>query len=334
MGFDPDARREYSTIAGINMTFRQLTAFKAIFELGTTIAAAEHLYMTQPAVSKLLAALEHRVGFPLFARIRGRLIPTSQGSAFYNEVQRTFNSLDNLEKSARDIRTQNTGKIRIATAPLFANSFLPEIVSQLLSERPDTAISLQAYRSDEVARLAGIQACDLGLVGEIADVAGTTALTLRTRCVCILHVGSELRHKAAISATDLIKERFVRHEDDRSQRALDNICALAGVVRQDVIETSFAYSVASLVAHGAGIAIVDPFTADQALKLNDTVVVKPFEPTIEFEFQFLLPTYRPTNPLAYTLLMLFLSQARLRGIELAADRDPVEFKPSDFNAIP
>lgn len=314
------------------MTFRQLTAFKAIFELGTTIAAAEHLYMTQPAVSKLLATLEHRVGFPLFARIRGRLIPTSQGSAFYNEVQRTFNSLDNLEKSAQDIRTQNAGKVRIATAPLFAHSFLPEIVSRLLFESPDTAISLQAYRSDEVARLAGIQACDLGVGVEMAEVAGTTALTLRTRCVCILHVGSKLSHKATISATDLISERFIRHEDDSSQRDLDNICALAGVVRQDVIETSFAYSVASLVAHGAGIAIVDPFTADQALQLNDTVAVKPFEPRIEFEFQFLFPSYRPTNPLAYTLLMLFLSQARSRGIELVADRDLDELKPNDVNA--
>ena len=60
------------------ITSRQLEAFRAIMEHGTVTAAAERLGVSQPAVSKILAGLEHEIGYPLFTRIKRRLAPTSE----------------------------------------------------------------------------------------------------------------------------------------------------------------------------------------------------------------------------------------------------------------
>lgn len=75
------------------MKFQQRHAFKAVNELRTVTAAENSLYLTHPAASKLIAAMEHRVGLQLFERIKGRLIPTAQGKVFYFEVVKAFNTL-------------------------------------------------------------------------------------------------------------------------------------------------------------------------------------------------------------------------------------------------
>lgn len=82
--------------------FQQLNAFKAVYELGTMMAASAHIHVTQPAISRLVASLEHQLGFALFQRIRGRLVPTDKGRAFYQEVGKAFLALEHLEHSARD----------------------------------------------------------------------------------------------------------------------------------------------------------------------------------------------------------------------------------------
>ncbi|WP_174875330.1 LysR family transcriptional regulator [Vogesella oryzae] len=82
------------------MKFQQISAFKAVIELGTVTAAANYLHIAQPAVSRLIASLEEAVGFPLFERIKGRLQPTSQGRAFYLEVDRAFVGMERLRQSA------------------------------------------------------------------------------------------------------------------------------------------------------------------------------------------------------------------------------------------
>ena len=58
------------------MKFRQIEAFRFIMLRGTTAAAAAEMHISQPAVSRLLADLEDHLGFRLFERKKGRLLPT------------------------------------------------------------------------------------------------------------------------------------------------------------------------------------------------------------------------------------------------------------------
>lgn len=61
------------------MKFRQLEAFHYVMISGSAVRAAELMQITQPAVSRSIAELEASLGFPLFDRVRGRMVPTTEG---------------------------------------------------------------------------------------------------------------------------------------------------------------------------------------------------------------------------------------------------------------
>ncbi|WP_325052329.1 LysR family transcriptional regulator [Sinorhizobium meliloti] len=60
------------------MNFRQIEAFRAVIISGTVSRAAELMGVTQPNVSRLVGELEEAIGFALFDRVKGRLIPTPE----------------------------------------------------------------------------------------------------------------------------------------------------------------------------------------------------------------------------------------------------------------
>lgn len=298
------------------MKFQQLHAFKAVYELGTVTAAANSLHLTQPAVSKLIAALEHRVGFHLFERIKGRLIPTVQGKAFYFEVFKAFNALETLEDSARDIRTRHWGSLHIAAFPLLAHSYLPKLLGQYMKNVPELKGSLKAYRSEEVLRRTEIQSCDVGFAAVDEISSGVSHIEIKCECLCILPPQSSLCNKPYLEPKDFISEPFIKSETDSTQQLVDTAFLNANVQRNDLLEVSFASSTAALVSEGVGAAIVDPFTANQAHKMNKKVCIKPFKPTIPFQFFILFPALRPVSHSVKLFVDSFFTMASADGIIL------------------
>ena len=99
------------------MNLRQIEAFRSVMRLGSMTAAAEVLYTSQPNVSRLISQLELSTGLTLFKRAGVRLIPTQEGQAFFQEVERAFVGLDSLKLSAKNIRNLGTGRLRVAAVP-------------------------------------------------------------------------------------------------------------------------------------------------------------------------------------------------------------------------
>ena len=82
------------------MNFRQIEAFRYVMITGTTKGAANRLFVTQPAISRMITALEAHLGFKLFNRHKGRLQPTMTAIRFYKAVEQNFLGLERLEKLA------------------------------------------------------------------------------------------------------------------------------------------------------------------------------------------------------------------------------------------
>ncbi|MDT0500344.1 MULTISPECIES: LysR substrate-binding domain-containing protein [unclassified Halomonas] len=299
------------------MKFQQLNAFKAVYELGSVTAAGERLHLTQPAVSKLITALERRVDFKLFERIKGRLVPTDQGKAFYLEVVKAFTAMDSLAESARDIRTHHWGSLHVDTFPLLAHNYLPRLLGKFLKQAPELNGTLKAYRSEEVLRRTEIQSCDVGFAAvDNPNCPGVHSTEVRCSCVAILPPGSPLAEKAVLTPEDFVSQPFIRSEMDVTQRRVNQVFSDARVVRRDVLEVSFASSTAALVAEGIGAAIIDPFTAHHAKETNPDIMIKSFVPNIPFHFHILFPALRPVPPSVEHFVESFFAMAREDGISL------------------
>lgn len=71
------------------MNLRQLEVFRAVCEQGGFTRAAQSLYMTQPAVSHVIAELEKEAGCPLFDRISRRIYLTEAGRIFWKRLAKS-----------------------------------------------------------------------------------------------------------------------------------------------------------------------------------------------------------------------------------------------------
>ncbi|MEK1931977.1 MAG: LysR family transcriptional regulator, partial [Pararhizobium sp.] len=95
------------------MNARQLEIFRAIMREGTITAAANALSVSQPAISKVLLHLESQLGYALFDRIGGRLVPTMEAHLLYADVDRVFRQMEALNSLARDVGANKIGLLRI-----------------------------------------------------------------------------------------------------------------------------------------------------------------------------------------------------------------------------
>ena len=71
------------------INLRQLEAFRAVIITGSITGAASYLHVSQPAVSRLIADLEHSIGFALFERRNRRLHVKPEGEIFYRDRKST-----------------------------------------------------------------------------------------------------------------------------------------------------------------------------------------------------------------------------------------------------
>ena len=82
------------------MRLRHIEVFNAVMLTGSVSAAARLINVTQPAVSRILAHAELQLGFALFHRLKGKLVPTTEAQTLYPHIERLFNQLKNWRRIA------------------------------------------------------------------------------------------------------------------------------------------------------------------------------------------------------------------------------------------
>lgn len=127
--------------SGDSVNLRQLEILRALVRHRTTIAAAEELALSQPAVSNALKRMEAQAGFALFHRINNRLFPTQEALTLHEEGEAIFALHAKLEGRIRDLRDSRSGYLAIMGTPPLAYSLIPPAMSAFLKTRPKFACS-------------------------------------------------------------------------------------------------------------------------------------------------------------------------------------------------
>ena len=288
------------------MNYRQLEAFRAVMETGSVTRAAEHLCVSQPAISKLLALLERSCGFDLFERHGNRLVPTIEAQVLIGEVDRLFVGMDHVERRAQDIRDLRSGHLAIAAFPAIGTRFLPKVIARFHGMQPDIRTTLVTKSGRTLMELVGSNQVDLGIGLLSAHHASVDFMPAGSfPGVCVMHPSHPLAAKRVINASDLDGVPFISlGSEDRSRHLVDHAFEHYPIQRNIVAEAYQAEAACALAACGLGVAIVEPFSASGFLP--DQLAIKPFEPTVRFTMWFMVPSVRPRSRLleAFTGLLL------------------------------
>lgn len=151
---------------------KPLRAFCQTARLGSVSRAAEALYVSQPAITLQLQALERDLGVRLFERSGRRLTPTREGQLLYDLARPLVEGLDGLDGLFREkISGLDGGELHVAAGSSTILYLLPKIVEAFRAQHPDVRLILHNVTGAGGLDLLRTDAVDLA-VGSMLDVPG------------------------------------------------------------------------------------------------------------------------------------------------------------------
>lgn len=248
------------------LSSRQLSLLDALVECGTVSGAAERERVTQPAVSKALAALEARVGFKVFERKNRRLSLTVEGESLLTEARRLLSSIDAFNGVVEDIRLRGAQRIRIATTAVIATSkFFAAAMADFVRRYPNVHLEIETIPRPEIIRAA---------IGERADVVISilpfTTPEIETTPIGTCRILAVARKNTWLSPGEVLTPKRLSelpliflYERSRLRKTLDHFMYRSGYSLEVRAEVSNSLIALELAAAGGGVAVCDDMNLDR-----------------------------------------------------------------------
>lgn len=145
-----------------NITLRQLRAFVEVVRSPGFTAAARKLHLTQSATSLLVRELEAQLGLQLVDRTTRQVLATEAGLEFLERAERILADVEFAVDNAQDLLHKRRGRVSIATTPLLAASFMPNVIAEFQKAHPAIEVRLADQPVEQVIRLVSNGDADIG----------------------------------------------------------------------------------------------------------------------------------------------------------------------------
>lgn len=264
-----------------SLTLRQLEYFVASAELGSMTAAAEHVHLSQSAISTALADLERTLGVQLLIRQARGLSLTPAGVRVLADARRLIGGVEDLHSSAREIGESLTGSLRVGCYSTLAPILMPRIIAAFVEEHPAVELDVlegsHAFLYDQL-KMGG---CELALMYDYALADGRAAIDLTTRTISsapphlLLPADHRLAKRKKIRLKELAPEPFILFDLKPGGEYFLDIFKRLGLEPQVRLRTQSFEMVRSLVARGLGYSMLTQQTAIDTSYEGFGFVVRP-----------------------------------------------------------
>jgi DNA-binding transcriptional LysR family regulator len=266
------------------VNLRQIEALKAVVETGTVSRAAELLNISQPGTSKLITHLELDTGLKLFDRLKGRLAPTEHGMRLYDEIERIFAGVQQVENAITAIRREEQGRVAVGALPALSASFVHRATISFLDSHPDVFCSVESLSSEWVVERVVSRQLDVGLISPLIDNPYLVREPLLAQAlVCVMPPDHPLTAKLVIQPKDLNGVPCVahRHEPYIGRRVAE-MFEKYGVEPKISVGANISHVVCEFVAAGKGVSLVHPLSV---AGFDSRLITRRFEPDIWYNYQ-------------------------------------------------
>ena len=264
------------------MRLRHIEIFQAIRQTGSISAAAQLLHVSQPAVSKVLQHAELQLGFPLFLRVRGKLQPTPEALLLEREVEKVSESLQGVQRLAESLRRSPGHRLRIGSTPALALSLLPPVISEWTRRYPDISCELASAHSRELVQNLLMRELDVALTFKLPDHPGLKARALAHGVLVALAPRGywpDESEGVALALHELADAPLIglSNADPLFARLDSYLKTIEPPPRISIAVQTYSLARA-MVESGAGLAVIDPFTALGASPAS--TLIRPLSPAL------------------------------------------------------
>ncbi|MFM9978529.1 MAG: LysR family transcriptional regulator [Sphingomonadaceae bacterium] len=284
------------------MNLRHIEVFHAVYATGSVSAAARALNVSQPSVSKTLRHAETLIGFPLFTRTAGRLVPTEDAHVLFADIAEIQDRVVALREASRNLRRGLQGTLRISALPSLALDALPSAVARFLAGHGDVRFDLQTVHHDDLLRKLYERETDIAIAYQVPPNAPVAYTEIGSGELVVLYREADMRDAPSrlpltalrgrpfisLAASGPIGTLFAR-ESER-----------AGVTFDEIVSARTFYIATALVRQGVGLTVVDSFTARASL--TPGLAMRPLDPPLPFAVNAMFLASRPPGALASAFL--------------------------------
>ena len=252
---------------------RAFAVFTRVVESGSFSAAAKDLALGQPAISKMMLALENHLGVRLLNRSTRRLTVTEAGQALYERAIEVLSIVEEAEVAARGINSGLQGVLRVSVPVTFGRLHVVPRLSQFLDAHPNLQIEL--IMDDRNVDLLA-EKIDIALrAGALADSSLIAKRVASTERVVVAAPAYLAKHGIPQSPAELLQHNVIIYDQNNltTNWLFKQGTKETSVKVQGRLHVTSAEGLREAVLAGLGLAIVSRWMMSQELLDNKVVTV-------------------------------------------------------------
>src|SRR6516162_7299522 len=248
----------------------RLKVFRAVAQQLNFRKAAEQLFLTQPAVTLQIKALENNLGVRLFDRSAGRISLTRQGSVLLTYANKLAELVSEAERELTTDDGKASGELALGASTRIAQYVIPWLLRAFLGENPRVQVSLRSGNTGEIVGLLLEDKISLGLIeGPTRDRGVRSERFMEDELVLItpLHFESDRLSTRELAASTLL----LREHGSGSRRVVESALEKAGLKLKSfkkVMELDSTEAIKSAVEAGLGVGFVSRWAISKELELG------------------------------------------------------------------
>ena len=303
----------------MSLNLRQIEVFRAVMTTGSIRGASELLFVSQPAVSRLLSHTESRVGFALFERIKGRLYATPEAKKLFHEIERMYQGVQRVNELAQELAENREGILNTVSSPSIGQMMIPQAIAAFREAHPQVKLTFQYLGYAPLKeRLLNHQA-DLGITILPVDHPNLDVTPLaQGQLVCICPYNHPLSRLSTLTLADMRPYPLISY--DRATPfgvILERMYEAADEALKSAIEVGSPQNACSLVQAGAGIALVDEFSVRNWP--THQLIVRPVVNAPVLQANLVHPRFDPLSTLAQRFVRVLRELMQRQGFECPHD---------------
>ena len=254
----------------MNITLRQLRAFRSVADAASFTLAANNMHLTQSAVSMLVRQLETEFGMPLFDRVNRKVLLTEAGRQILPLARRMLDDLRQVEEGAVDMRELQRGILRLAVPQMLACAWIPDAIGEFRARYPNVTLKLFDTTPDRIISSIQAHEAEIGIGPERAipnDLQADFLWDEPLQIVC--PADSPLADKPKLRWRDTVGERWIIYSNEFSghiQRTLES--SQTSLRLSDATEVRYLTTALSLVSKGVGVTVAPRYANNLASGFN------------------------------------------------------------------
>ncbi len=253
------------------MNFKQLEAFLWVAELQSFTKASRQLFMSQPAVSFQIKALEENLKVVLFERGDKKVMLTEAGRLLYPEAKQMLRHYNKIKAGLDELKGLKKGSLTIGASTIPGEYVLPLLIGSFKEKYPGIKIALKVSGSGQVARWIKEREIDLGITGRpfIGEDIECTPW-IEDQLILIVHPSHKWAGKMKITPPCLKDELMIlREEGSGTRKTIEQKLSDHNVKFEKIgMELGSTRAVITAVEAGLGAGFVSSCAAREALELG------------------------------------------------------------------